>query len=96
MTFRFPARTRAALQRSKKEERRSLSSLMVLVLEDWLATRGSPATPKASDKKQPRGDAWQCAQATRSVVGQVEGRRREVAVHEANGAHEGRREAAGP
>ena len=52
MTFRLPARTRAALERAAKEERRSLSSLLLVVLEDWLSARTKLAAPKA--KRQPK------------------------------------------
>jgi len=52
MTFRLPARTRAALERAAEEERRSLSGLLVVVLEDWLSARRKVAAPKA--KRQPK------------------------------------------
>lgn len=39
MTFRLPATTRAALEEAAEAERRSLSSLAVLILEEWLTDR---------------------------------------------------------
>lgn len=40
MTFRLPASTRAALERAAETERRSLSSMAVIILEEWLRERG--------------------------------------------------------
>lgn len=56
MTFRLPAATRAALEEAAEAERRSLSSLAVLILEDWLTDRGHLPKPGPRTTKR-RGAA---------------------------------------
>jgi hypothetical protein len=40
MTVRISAATRDALRRASEDDRRSMSSLAVLILEGWLSERG--------------------------------------------------------
>ena len=54
MTFRLPATTRAALERAAEAERRSLSSLAVLILEDWLRDEGHLARAQRAPKGKGR------------------------------------------
>lgn len=54
MTFRLPAATRAALERAAEAERRSLSSLAVLILEDWLRDEGHLARARRAPKRKGR------------------------------------------
>lgn len=53
MTFRLPAAIREALQRAAEAERRSLSSMAVLILEDGLTARGflKASNPQRSTKR---------------------------------------------
>jgi uncharacterized protein (DUF1778 family) len=51
LTFRMPAATREALERAADEERRSVSDLAVLVIEDWLAARSASGAAKPSKKR---------------------------------------------
>jgi predicted transcriptional regulator len=52
MTFRLPAAIREALQRAADAERRSLSSMAVLILEDGLTARGFLKAPKPEPKRR--------------------------------------------
>lgn len=51
LTFRMSAATRDALERAAEEERRSVSDLAVLIIQDWLATRSASVTAKPSKKR---------------------------------------------
>ncbi len=51
LTFRMSVATRKALERAAEEERRSVSDLAVLVIEDWLASRSASATTNSAKKR---------------------------------------------
>jgi hypothetical protein len=40
LTFRMSEKTRAALERAAESERRSVSDLAVIILDDWLSAHG--------------------------------------------------------
>ena len=52
MTFRLPAKVRAALQEAAEVERRSLSSTAVLILEGALVERGFLRRPTTPGKRK--------------------------------------------
>jgi hypothetical protein len=54
VTFRLPEATRDALRRAAEADRRSLSSLAVIVLEGWLEERGILSAPKKQRKPTQR------------------------------------------
>lgn len=47
ITFRLPLATREALQRAADAERRTLSNMALLIVEDWLGANGHLDEPKA-------------------------------------------------
>lgn len=53
-TFRLPAALRKALEAAAESERRSVGSLTVLILEEWLASKGHKVRP-ATKRKTGRG-----------------------------------------
>ncbi len=51
LTFRMSIATREALERAAEKERRSVSDLAVLILEEWLAARVVSENAKSSKKR---------------------------------------------
>jgi hypothetical protein len=51
-TFRLPAAVRKALEEAAKSERRSVGSLTVLILEEWLAANAGKAGAKTKRKTE--------------------------------------------
>jgi hypothetical protein len=54
ITFRAPAALQDGLRRAAADDHRTLSSLLVKVLSDWLEAQGYTAPPKQQAKAKPR------------------------------------------
>jgi len=53
LTFRLPSATRAALERAAVAEHRTLGSMVVLILDEWLRAKGqsAPSKPKRGKRR---------------------------------------------